>query len=89
MEELVTSGRAVDLILLLVCAEALLLLVWRRQTGRGPRLTALLPNLLAGVALLATVRLALTDAPWGWLAGALSLALLAHLLDLGSRWEQA
>ena len=84
-----TSGRAVDAILVLVCIEAALLVLWRRRTGRGPAVGAVLPNLASGAALLLTVRLALVDAWWGWLAATLALALLAHLLDLGIRWEHA
>jgi hypothetical protein len=39
--------------------------------------------------LLLTVRAALTDLWWGWVALALALALVAHLLDLGGRLRRS
>jgi len=83
----ITNGLAIELILVLVVLEGIALTVYHRRTGRGPSASMLVPNLIAGAALLLAVRLALTDAWWGWLAGALLLALLAHLLDLGMRWS--
>lgn len=83
----ITNGLAIELILVLVVLEGIALTVYHRMTGRGPSASMLVPNLIAGAALLLAVRLALTDAWWGWLAGALLLALLAHLLDLGMRWS--
>jgi multisubunit Na+/H+ antiporter MnhF subunit len=82
------SGRIVDLILLLVLAEAMLLAWHHHLTGRGPPLRALVPNLLSGAALLVAVRLALVQSEWLWVAAALLLALLAHLADLRQRWRQ-
>jgi hypothetical protein len=76
----------IDLILLLIVAEALLLGCYHRVTGRGPALVDVLPNLLSGALLLLAVRLALTQAHWGWLALVLLLSLLTHLLDLRRRW---
>jgi hypothetical protein len=35
MADFFASGRVADLILLVLAAEALLLLAWRRRTGRG------------------------------------------------------
>ena len=88
MAALFHSGRIVDLILLLVLLEAALLAWHHRRTGRGLSPRALLPNLFSGAALLAAVRLALAQAPWLWVAGALSCALLAHLADLRQRWRE-
>jgi hypothetical protein len=86
LEEAFQSGFVLDVILWFVMLEAVLLGVWRKVTGRGPALWSLLPNLVAGAALVLTARLALADAWWGWLAGALLLALTAHALDLRQRW---
>ena len=83
----ITTGLAIELILVLVALEGIALMFYHRMTGRGPSASMLVPNLVSGAALLLAVRLALTDAWWGWLAGALLLALLAHLLDLGMRWS--
>jgi hypothetical protein len=76
---LFASGRIVDAILLLTAAEAVVLL----RRGR----TDLLATLLAGVALLAALRLALAGAAWPWLALALLASLAAHLADLARRWR--
>lgn len=76
----------VDLILLLVVAEAVALTLFRRRTGRGPAPAAVLPTLAAGAALLVAVRLALSGAPLEWLMGALAVAGLAHIADLRARW---
>ena len=86
IHDAITTGLVIELILVLVALEAIALTLYHRTTGRGPSVSMLVPNLVAGAALLFAVRLALTDAWWGWLAGALLLALLAHLLDLGMRW---
>ena len=88
MADLITSGRAIDVILALVMAEALALATYRRLTGRGPRTARWLPNLLSGAALLLALRLALGQAWWGWLAAALLLALIEHLVDLAGRWSE-
>jgi hypothetical protein len=87
MAALFASGRIVDLILVMVVLEAVALWVWLRQTGQGPRLSGLLPNLLAGACLLAALRAALGGAPWPWIAGALAAGLAAHLWDLAVRFR--
>ncbi len=87
MSALFASGRIVDLILLLVLAEAVALLALHRATGRGPPPAALLPNLAAGACLLLALRSALRGAPWPLLALCLLGSLLAHLADLRERWR--
>ena len=76
------SGLVIDLIVLLVLAEALLLWWLRRRLGRGPGLGAVWPTLVSGVLLLMVARAALTEAPWQILALLLALAGLSHVLDL-------
>lgn len=88
MDQLFTTGRIVDLILVAVALEAAALLILHRRSGRGPGPAALLPNLLAGAALLLALRLSMTGAPWPWLAMSLAGALLAHLADIGMRWRK-
>ncbi|MGI4976647.1 MAG: hypothetical protein ACRYG6_06865 [Janthinobacterium lividum] len=86
MTALFASGRVVDLILLLVLAEAAALLALHRATGRGPRPAALLPNLAAGACLLLALRFGLRGAAWPVLALCLLGSLAAHLADLRARW---
>lgn len=77
----------VDLILLLVLLEAAALLGWHAIRGGGIAAPDLLFNLLAGAALLLALRGALAGAGDGWMAGALSLALVMHGADLWRRWN--
>jgi hypothetical protein len=85
---LITSGRAVDLILLVMLVEAAVLLLLRRRIGRGPGPAELLAFLTAGAALLVALRAALVGAGWGWIALCLVVALLAHAASLALRWRQ-
>jgi hypothetical protein len=76
----------VDLILVLVAAEALALFAYHRCTGRGIAPRGLIANLLAGAFLLLALRGALVGADWVWIGLPISAALLAHLSDLRHRW---
>jgi hypothetical protein len=87
MSALFASGRVIDLILGLTAAEAILLILWHRRTGRGVPPRPLLLNLLAGACLLLAVRAVLCGAGWPWVALALAGSLLAHLADLRERWS--
>jgi hypothetical protein len=84
VHELVTSGRAIDVILAVVALEAALLLANRYRVGRRTRLAPLdvLGQLLAGVLLLLAVRSALTGADYRLTAVLLLASLPAHLFDL-------
>lgn len=87
MTELIVSGRLIDLILVLMLAEAALLHVHRRRTGRGLATRDIAVNLVAGASLMLAVRAALVDAAPGWIALFLGISLLAHLADLAIRWQ--
>ncbi|MGE0037481.1 MAG: hypothetical protein AB7S93_17840 [Xanthobacteraceae bacterium] len=88
MSDLFTSGRVADFILGVMALEALILLIYWRRTGRGIAPAAVLINLLSGACLVLALRSALVGAPWGWTAGCLAAALLAHLIDLSHRWKR-
>jgi hypothetical protein len=88
MEQLIASGRIVDLILLLVALEIVVLGYMRARRGSGLEWRAQLPNLLAGAALLLALRAAITGAAWPWIAAWLAAAGLAHLADLRTRWNR-
>jgi hypothetical protein len=74
-------------VLLVLLLEALLLGAWHRRNPRVPPLRALLPNLAAGAALVAALRLVHSGAAGIGLLALLLLALLAHLEDLRQRWR--
>ncbi len=86
MTALFMNGRVIDLILLLVLAEAVGLIVLRWATGRGIAPSALLSNLAAGCFLLAALRCGMSGAGDAWVGLCLALALVAHLADLRARW---
>lgn len=89
MAEMFVSGRIVDVILVLVAAEALVLLAVRARWGRGPAPGALLTNLASGAALMLALRAALTGAAWPGIAACLIVALAAHLADLALRFRRS
>ena len=88
IEELVASGRIVDVILGLVVVQFIALALYRRATGRGPAPADIAFSLLAGAGLLLALRAALTGADWTSIAAFLAAALVAHLADLARRWPR-
>ncbi|MFP4520199.1 MAG: hypothetical protein ACLFQ5_12170 [Oceanicaulis sp.] len=84
LEGLFASGRIIDLILVLVLAEAVLLALVPRLRGRmttGDIAGLLLP----GVLLMLAVRAALTGAPYTMTAAMLAAAFVFHILDVARR----
>lgn len=88
VEELIASGRIVDLILGLVGLQFVAILAYRRVTGRGPAAPDVAFSLLAGAGLLLALRASLTGGGWLWIALFLVVALVAHLVDLARRWPR-
>jgi hypothetical protein len=86
--ELLASGRIIDLILTLMVFEVGILALYHVKTGRGIAPIGLLLNQLAGFSLMLAARCALIGGWWGWTAGSLILALLAHAADLHRRWSR-
>lgn len=82
----VESGYLVEAILVLTALEWVGLSAYHRLTGRGVEPGEFNRNLVSGMCLLLALLAALRDAWWGWVAAALTVALLAHLSDLGRRW---
>ena len=83
----------VDAILVLVVVEAVALTIFHRRTGRGVAPATLWPNLAAGFLLALAVRIALASGPTrlglqAIVAAVLGCALVAHLVDLRSRWAR-
>jgi hypothetical protein len=72
---------------LLVVVEFAVLGDIRARRGSGIAWRALLPNLVAGAALLLALRAAITGTAWPWIAVWLAVAGLAHEAGLRTRWE--
>jgi hypothetical protein len=85
---LFASGWIVDVILAGLVLEAVALLLYRSQTGRGIPAVGLLTNLLAGACLLMALRSALVGQAWYSTAAWLTIALFAHIADLAQRWRK-
>jgi hypothetical protein len=75
------SGAFFNWVLMGIAVEAIALRLWLGAS----KIRSLLPNLVAGAALMLAVKLAVTHAQWQWLASALTIALLAHMVDVISR----
>jgi len=80
MEWLIRSGHAVDLILLVMLAEALWL-----KSRRGIAIGDIALALLPGALILLAARAALAGAPWPLIALPLALSFPVHLADLRRR----
>lgn len=87
-EALFASGRIIDLILLLVAAEAAFVAWLGPRVGRERLFTNIAPTLVSGALLLLSVRAALVGLWWGWIALILTLALISHGIDLALRWRK-
>lgn len=83
LHALIASGRVADLVLAVMALEAVALIAFLRP-GQI-ELVGLLGNLAGGAALVLALRFALTSAPWPWIAGALLLSMVGHMVDLGVR----
>ena len=79
VEPFFTSGRAVDLVLVVMAVEALVLVSTKRRA-----LTVVL-TILPGAAMMLALRAAMTGAGWQWVAIWLTVSLPLHLADLRHR----
>ncbi len=84
MQDFIYSGRIADLILAILVVETIVLMLLFGRSPGGSLMT-LLGNALAGGGLVLALRGGLVGAAWGWIAGALVLSLVGHLLDLWGR----
>jgi hypothetical protein len=81
------NGRVIDAILALMVLEGFVLWIIRTRYGRGLPLRAIATLLASGAALMLALRAALTGAPWETVSAFLVVGLIAHLVDVASRWD--
>jgi hypothetical protein len=89
MNQLLASGGIFAVILLLMIVEACVLIPYYRRTGLGVAPAALLLTLASGGSLLLAIGAVLLKAPLVCIGLCLCLALVAHVADLGQRWQNA
>lgn len=76
-----------EYLIVVTVLECIVLAVYHRRTGRGLAPQDFLPTLAAGLALMLAVRAGVTNAGWGFVAGGLLAARLAHGADVRRRWR--
>jgi hypothetical protein len=84
---LINTGHIGYVIIALTLLEIGGLAAYRRSTGNGPTLAAILPNILAGDFIL--LAWPLSAIHWTWSAACLLGALTAHSTDMLRRWQSA
>jgi hypothetical protein len=85
-QALFAGGWFLDVVLALMLVEGIVLVAYRRLTGRGIAPIAVVANLAAGGGLLLAFRAAVGG--WGApaIAACMALSFAAHLTDLQRRW---
>lgn len=89
LTDFVSSGAAIDWILVLVLLEAVLLVGYRYYTRNGLGVGSVLSLLIPGACLLLALRCALTSAGAVAIGACLLAAFIAHLTDVMVRLRRA
>ena len=87
LQDLILSGRIVDLMLAFIVIEIIAIMALRRARGGAIPTAPLLINIGAGASIMLALRAALTDAGWPWIAAFLLASLFFHVADLRQRWQ--
>ncbi|MEL6198849.1 MAG: hypothetical protein AAFR09_01450 [Pseudomonadota bacterium] len=88
LQELVESGRIVDIMLVVIALEVAALIAYRVVTGKGLSVPSILLNVGAGGSLMVALKLLYDGVGWQLVAAALVASLLFHTGDLVYRWRQ-
>ncbi len=88
LRELITSGRIVDVVLVVMTVELLVSAFIAKQRGIPLDVPGLAFNIGAGASLALALRASLTGLGWEWVATWLVASLVFHVLDVGRRWQQ-
>ena len=88
LAQLFSSGRIIDIVVLITALEGLALAAYHASTGKGvtPRDYAL--NMTAGLFLMVALRFALVGSTWLPVALCLTASGAFHGLDMATRWRR-
>ncbi len=87
LQNLVESGRIVDVMLVFIFVEIVVLSLIRQRRGGGIAALPLIVNIGAGGSLMVALRFALGDGGWLAITACLLAALVFHVADIRLRWE--
>ncbi|MEM9401460.1 MAG: hypothetical protein AAGA44_03095 [Pseudomonadota bacterium] len=89
MQDLITGGRIVDIVLLVMGIELVVSAIIARRRGIPLDIPGLAFNIGAGASLALALRASLTGDGWQWIAAWLISSLVFHVLDISRRWQQS
>lgn len=87
MSDWFSSGRLVDIVMVITLLEGAFLLALYRKTGRGVAPRDFVLNMASGLCLMLALRLALSGAGWQVTALCLMAAGSLHGMDMYKRWN--
>lgn len=87
LQNLVESGRIVDVMLAFIILEIVVLSIIRQRRGGGVAALPLIVNIGAGGSLMVALRFALAGHSWLAITACLLAALVFHVADIRLRWE--
>ena len=87
IQNLILSGRIVDVMLVFIALEIAIIATIRHRRGGAVSALPLLANIGAGASLMVALRFSLTGGSWLWITACLLAALVFHAMDIVLRWE--
>ena len=87
LQNLVESGRIVDVMLVFIFLEIVVLSLIRQRRGGGIAAVPLIVNIGAGGSLMVALRFALAGDGWLAITVCLLAALVFHVADIRLRWQ--
>jgi hypothetical protein len=87
MSEIFSSGRLIDIVILITLLEGAFLLTLHRKTGRGVAPQDFVLNMASGLCLMLALKLVLSGAGWQVTALCLMAAGTLHGMDKYKRWN--
>jgi hypothetical protein len=87
MTDWLSSGRLIDIVIVITLLEGAFLLALHRKTGRGVAPRDFVLNMASGLCLMLALRLALSGVGWQMTALCLMAAGSLHAMDIYRRWN--